>query len=346
MRSSPYRGALIGCGYVSRFHLMAWSRIAEARIVAVSNRTREKAEQRAAEFNVPAVYSDYRAMLDAESLDFVDIATPPVVHLEMVAEAAGRGLNVLCQKPVAATLVELREMIRTCDQAGVLFMVNENCRFQPWFRKMKTLLDEGAIGRPYYANLTARARMTLPMMDAGGQNNLFVEMPRLVVYELGVHFLDTLRYLFGKADSVYAQMRRVSQHVAGEDVATLTLQMRELTAVVDMSWASIPTWEAEQHVSWGDYRIEGEGGTLHLGVDGLLRHITDDGEQRYQFPRDSEIQSYQGAQQHFVDCLRSGAEPETGGPETLKTMELVFGAYDSAVHDRLYRVGDDLGHLD
>jgi len=346
MRSSPYRGALIGCGHVSQFHLMAWSCIAEAEIVAVSSRTREKAEQRAAEFNVPAVHTDYRAMLDAESLDFVDIATPPVVHLEMVAEAAGRGLNVLCQKPVAATLAELREMIRICDQAGVLFMVNENCRFQPWFRKMKTLLDEGAIGRSYYANFLNRARTTLPVMHEGGQKGLFVSMPRFITFELGVHYLDTLRYLFGEANSVYAQMRRVSPHVAGEDVATLTLQVGELTAVVDMSWASIPTWEAKQQVSWGDYRIEGEGGTLHLGVDGLLRLITDHGVERFQFPADSTVQGYQATQQHFVDCLRSGAEPETSGPETLKTMELVFGAYDSAVHDRLYRVGDDLGHLD
>ena len=147
--AKTYRGGLIGCGYVSRSHLAAWSRIEEAEIIAVSNRTREKAERRAEEFDVPAVYSDYRSMLDTEQLDFVDIATPPSVHLEMVAAAAKRGLPVLCQKPIAATLAELQEMMRICDEAGVSFMVNENCRFQPWFRKMKALIDQGVIGGVY-----------------------------------------------------------------------------------------------------------------------------------------------------------------------------------------------------
>lgn len=343
--AKAYRGALIGCGHVSWFHLTAWSRIEDVEIVAVSNRTREKAERRAAEFNVPAVYSDYRAMLDAESLDFVDIATPPVVHLEMVTEAAHRGLQVLCQKPIAATLAELRHIMQICDQAGVTFMVNENCRFQPWFRRVKELLDEGAIGQPRYANFLNRARMTLPVMRAGSQQHLFANMPRFVNYELGVHYLDTLRYLFGEADSVYAQMHQLSQEVMGEDLATIIVKMGQVTAVVDMSWATTPTWKVERSVSWGEYRIEGLGGTLYLRKDGLLRLITDEGEEQVQFPPDSEVRSYQATQQHFIDCLRSGTEPETSGPETLKTMELVFGAYDSAEHNRVYRVGPDLERL-
>jgi predicted dehydrogenase len=346
MHSSVYRGALIGCGHVSGYHLTAWSRIEGADIVAVSNRTRERAERRAAEFKVPAVYADYRAMLDAESLDFCDIATPPAAHLEMVAEAVARGLPVLCQKPIAATLAELREMIRICETAGVLFMVNENCRFQPWFRKMKEFVDSGAVGRPYYARFLNRSRSTLPVMREGAQRNLFTNMPRLINYELGVHYLDTLRYLFGEADSVYAQMRHLSQDVMGEDLAMVLVKVGELSVVVDMSWASIPTWEVENRVSWGEYWIEGTGGTLYLRRDGLLRLITDDGEERFQFPPDSVVRGYQATQQHFVDCLRSGAEPETSGPETLKTMELVFGAYDSAAHDRVYRVGHDLDRLE
>jgi predicted dehydrogenase len=209
---------------------------------------------------------------------------------------------------------------------------------------MKALIDEGAIGRPYYANFTSRWRASLPVANFGARP-WFAEMPRFVNYELGVHYLDTLRYLFGEADSLYAQMRRVSPHIAGEDLAMLMLRIGEVTAVVDMSWASIPAWEAEQSVSWGEYRIEGTEGTLHLRKDGLLRLITDEDEERYPFPSNSEVLGYQGAQQHFIDCLRSGVEPETSGRETLKTMELVFGAYDSAAHDRIYYIGRDLERL-
>lgn len=341
-----YRGALIGCGYASWFQLTAWSRIENVEIVALASRRRENAQRRAIEFNIPAIYTDYRQMLDAEALDFVDIATPPIVHLEMISEAAKRGLQVLCQKPIASTLAELREMIRICDEAGVTFIVNENGRFQPWYRQMKKLLDAGAIGRPFYANFTSRARMTLPTMDAGGQTDLFSKMSQLVLYELGVHFLDTLRYLFGEATSVYAQTRRISPHIAGEDLATLTLQIGEIVAAVDMSWVSLPAWEAGQGGSWAEVRLEGERGTLHLQKDGLLRLITDDGQEVYPFPLDSEVKGYQNAQQHFVDCLRSGAEAEISGTATLKTMELVFGAYDAAAHNRVYTVRDDIKRLD
>jgi len=140
-------------------------------------------------------------------------------------------------------------------------------------------------------------------------------------------------------------MHQVSPLVAGEDLATIMLRIGELTAVVDMSWVSIPTREVEQFVSWGEYRVEGAVGTLHLGRDGLLRLITDRGEKRYQFPADSEQQGYQTAQQHFVDCLRSDAKSETSGSETLKAMELVFGAYESAIRNQVYRVGHDLAKL-
>ena len=346
--SQLYRGALIGCGYASWFQLTAWSRIEDVEIVAVASRSRENGQRRATEFEIPAVYTDYQAMLDREELDFVDIATPPTVHLEMVSEAARRNLHVLCQKPAASTLGELQMMIHICDEAGVVFVVNENGRFQPYFRKMKTLLNEGAIGRPHYANFTTRARSTLPLLDGGEQHNLFVNMPRLIVYEMGVHYLDTLRYLFGEPTSIYAQTHQASPHVKGEDVAALTVKFGELTAVVDMSWASVPIMEMEsdEHYSWGEYRIEGEIGTLHLRPDALLRLLTDDGEEQFQFPpHSSGVVCYQAAQQHFVDCLRTGAKSETSGLQTAKTMELVFGAYDSAAHNRVYRVGDDLGRL-
>jgi len=340
-----YRGALIGCGYASRYHLNAWERIEDAEIVALSSRNRTNVEKRANEFSVPTVYTDYKKMLHTESLDFVDIATPPAVHLEMVREAAEQGLHVLCQKPIASTLSELREMIRICDKAGVTFIVNENGRFQPWYRKMKTLLEKKVIGRPFYANFTSRARMTLPTMDAGEQTSLFSKMPQLVLHELGVHFLDTLRYLFGEATDMFAQTRQISPHIAGEDLAMLMVQFGDIVATVDMSWASLPMWKAGSGGSWAEVRLEGEEGTLHLQKDGLLRLITDNGEESYPFTPDTELVGYQNAQQHFIDCLRSGADSEISGTATLKTMELVFGAYDAAAHSRIYKVGIDIDRL-
>jgi predicted dehydrogenase len=346
-----YRGAMIGGGYASGFQLEAWAKVEGVEIVAIANRTLSKAEARAQEFGIPGVYAHYQEMLDRESLDFVDIATPPIVHLEMVTTVAQRGLPMLCQKPIAPTLGELREMMRICDEAGVRFVVHENGRFQPSWREMKRLIDAGVVGRPYYANLTSRSRSTLPVARFGVRP-WFAEMPLFINYEMGVHYLDTLRYLFGEAKTVYAHMQRVSPHVAGEDLMTIMLDLNGVTAVVDMSWASVPTQTRKTETagrgsaSWGVHRIEGERGTLHLDLDARLRVITDEGEEQTQFPANGELLGYQFAQQHFIDCLRTGAPSETSGGETLKTMELVFGAYDSATHNRVYRVGQDLDRLE
>lgn len=339
------RGVLIGGGYAACFQLKAWAKIEGVEIVAVTSRSQAKAAQRAKDFGIPAAYTDYHLMLDHERPDFVDIATPPATHLEIVQTAAECGCHVLCQKPIASTLAELRQMVESCEHAGVLFMVNENGRFQPWFRKVKELLNQGIIGQPFYANMTARARVTLPRSNDNPQRDLFAAMPRLVIYELGVHFIDTLRYLFGEASTVQARVNRISPDVAGEDQAVLLLGFGGTLAVVDLGWASVPAWQVTERISWGEYRIEGTSGTLHLRPDGLLRVITDSGETSQVFSPDTVLLGYQGAQQHFVDCLNRGKEPETSGPETLKTMELVFGAYYSASFGRIYTVNTDIGLL-
>lgn len=112
-----FRGAIIGCGYISERQLRAWQQVQGADIIAVCDLDEEKAQRRAAQFGIPAVYSDYRQMLDEHRLDFVDIATQPNSHLELVTAGAKRGLHVLCQKPVAPSMDEAKQMIAVCDQA-------------------------------------------------------------------------------------------------------------------------------------------------------------------------------------------------------------------------------------
>lgn len=143
------RGALLGCGHVAPFHLRAWACVEGAEIAALANRTVEKAYVLAREFSIPAekVYSDYRDLLRQEELDFVDIATAPQVHRQQVEAAASHGKHVLCQEPFAPSLEDAYAMLDACEQAGVLFSINENWRWRRWYRSIKQLLDEGVIGR-------------------------------------------------------------------------------------------------------------------------------------------------------------------------------------------------------
>jgi len=322
-----YRGALIGCGYISHQQLAAWQAVDGADIVAVCDLDEGKARALATEFGIDAVYQDYKKMLDEVEVDFVDIATRPSTHLELVGEAAERGLQILCQKPIADDLETAQRMVEVCKKADVTLMINENCRHQAWFRRLRSFLDEGALGAPYYARFETRSRATLPHVKFKNQP-YFRTMPRLLIFEMGVHFLDTARYLFGEASRVRATTKQLSPDIAGEDFALINVDFAEVSCTVDMNWAGVPV--PQRTLSWGPVRVEGTLATAVLGWDGLLHLYTDEETQTFTFPVDTVDRSFASTQQHFVDCLRDDREPETSGAETLRTMALVFSAYDSA----------------
>ncbi len=330
--SAPLRGALIGCGYISEQQLVAWGQIPGADILAVCDIDRAKAERRAEQFQISAVYSDYLMMLDDLDLDFVDIATQPDLHLPMVAAAAERGLHVLCQKPVAGTMAAAQQMVEICQTAEVRFMVNENYRHQAWFRRIRQLLEDGRLGTPHYARFYGRWRSTLPKPDFEGQD-FFRDMPLLIIYEMGIHLYDTARYLFGEPTAVFADLHRISPHIKGEDMALSLVRFGKLTFLFDLNWFSIPEPQTGS-TAHGRFVVEGTEGTAVLTPDGCLRLYRADDVEEWQFPKDTVAQSFVATQQHFIDCLENGRSFETSGAETLKTMALVFGAYQSAQEGR------------
>jgi predicted dehydrogenase len=317
--------------------------VQDVEITAVSSRNRARAENRANEFGIASFYTDYRAMLDKEEPDFVDIATPPDSHREIIEESAVRGVDILCQKPIAASLQELDDIISQCARSDVRFMVNENGRFQPWFREIKRYISDGLLGSPFYAGFMARLRTSLPKPHFNRE--FFADMPRFIIYELGVHYLDTLRYLFGEPQELFCTARRISAQIKGEETAVIQLRFPFLTAVVDMSWASVPIFGATKRISWGEYQIEGTAGTILVGIDGKMSIAGDDFQKEILYPDDSIVLGYRGALEHFAHCIRSGQEFETSGPETYKTMELVFGSYLSSETGKAYRIGTDLAKL-
>ncbi|GAB4434609.1 MAG: Gfo/Idh/MocA family oxidoreductase [Anaerolineae bacterium] len=358
------RGAMLGTGTISYHHLVAWQRIPGVEIVALCNRSIEKARKRADEFGIDQahVYSDHEELLDKEEIDFVDIATAPAVHLMQVEAAAARGVDIICQKPLANSLEEAQRMIDVCDNAGVLLSVNENWRWRAWYRTVKAMLDEGRIGRVRYVRIVSHYNATLPNPD-GTPRSLFLAqaytqtMPKLIVFEWGIHLIDTLRLLFGEIDWVFGHMERVSPIVAGEDRAFLMLSYGGVMANIDISWASInppPLPSVLDNVV-----IEGDEGTIALVPnqgDGDLIRITDwrgstllrPGERPVGSPYRVTVlpphdgdnaaayqASYDAAQGHFIDCLRAGVDPETVASDNLKTLRAMFACYESAAKNRV-----------
>lgn len=326
------RFAVFGAGFWTRFQLAAWREIADAECVAIYNRTRAKAERMAEAFNIPAVYDDPVALLDRERPDFVDVITDPSTHRELVELAARRGVAVVCQKPMAPTLDEAERMVETCAGAGVPFIVHENWRWQTPLRALKAALDTGRIGSPFRARI--QYANSFPVFD--NQPSL-KDVDQFILADIGSHILDVARFLFGEARRVYCQTRRVHPDIRGEDVATVMLDFGTLTCTCEMSYAS----QLEHDRFPETYAlIEGRCGSLELGPDYWVRCTTDDGThaRRHPPPRYPWADpAYELVHASIVPChanilgaLRGGPPAETSGEDNLRTVRLVFGAYESA----------------
>ena len=142
---------------------------------------------------------------------------------------------------------------------------------------------EGTVGTPRYARIAAHRNVTLGLPGQGAPGLLERQsytrtMPRLILYEWGIHLVDTLRMLLGEPRWVHAAMSRLSPHVAGEDRALLTYgfgEDGEITATIDISWSTVAGQELPTMLE--EVTIEGERGTIALVPnrgDGDLIRIT------------------------------------------------------------------------
>jgi predicted dehydrogenase len=331
---SNLRFAIFGTGFWSRFQLAAWRELEGVECVALYNRTRAKAEALAREFDVPAVYDDPRALIESERLDFVDIITDVDTHSAFVHLAAERHLPAICQKPLAPTLAAAEQMAAACRAAGAPLFVHENWRWQTPIRQLKHVLDEGRIGAPF------RARIDMISGFPVFINQPFLkELEQFILTDLGTHILDVARFLFGEAQSLYCHTRRVHSDIKGEDVATVMLNMgADVTVLCELAYAE-NFLERERFPETLIF-VEGDRGSVELGPDYWLRVTTAEGThaRRYVPPRYAWADpAYEVIHASIVSCnanllsaLRGAAPAETTAEDNLKTLRLVFAAYDSA----------------
>lgn len=327
------RFAVVGTGFWARYQLAGWRELSGVECVALCNRHRERAEELAREFGVPAVYDDPQEMLERERLDFLDIITDVKTHASLVHLAAAHRLPVICQKPMATTLNEAAEMVGVCRESNTPFYVHENWRWQTPLRRLKHDLAHGVIGQPFRARVHFCS--SFPVFD----NQPFLkELDQFILTDIGSHILDTARFLFGEASTLYCQTHRIHKEIKGEDVATVMMTMGGgMTVVCEMSYASRTEHERfpETYVV-----VEGEKGSLELGPDYRLCLTTEAGScaRRYPPPRYSWVDpAYELVQASIVPCnanllaaLRGETQAETTGEDNLRTVQLIFAAYESA----------------
>jgi len=336
----PYRFALIGCGFFAQNHLHAWAEIPEVELVAVCDIDPAKAAAAAAQFGGTA-YTDAAELLAHEQLDFVDIATTAPTHRMMVELAAAHGVAAICQKPLAWEMADATAMVQAMADRDLPFMVHENFRFQHPMRRIKELLDDGAIGRPFFGRISFRTDF-----DVYSNQPWLIDNPRMIIIDVAVHLFDLARFFMGEPEALFTEAIRVNPRIAGEDVATVLMRMPDATCIVDASYET-----RSDHDTYPQTFVilEGTEGTITLGPDYRLQVVSRGVVSTEQLvipphawtsePWNGIQDSVHTIQRHWISCLDSGRSPETSGADTLRLLDITLGAYESADTGRQYRVG-------
>ncbi len=343
MKKKPLRFALAGAGFWSHYQLHGWRELPGCECVAIYNRTRAKAEKLAAAFSIPAdrVYDNYARMLDTEKLDFVDIVTGVEQHAAMTRLAADRGLDVVCQKPMSSDYQSAAATVAHCRKRGVKLFVNENWRWQPQLRAFAAALEKAPLGKIWRAHINYWN--SFPVFD----NQPFLkELDQFILTDIGTHILDTMRFLFGEVETLYARGHSVTKGIKGEDAVSALFAMKNaMTVYANMSYASRVHGERFPEVF---ITVEGEDASISLDLDFTVRVTTKRGTTvtRHPPPHHAWADARYGivhasiveAQRNILAGLRREETAETTGEDNLKTLRLVFGCYESIKSGKVVKV--------
>ncbi len=189
----PLKIGLIGTGGIAQTHMRALAKTDQIQVVACCDIVEEKAIRTAKEFGVPKVFVDYHDLLAMDEIEAVSICTWNQAHAAPAVDALHAGKHVLCEKPMAATLVDATAMTKAAHETGLVLMVGVQPRFGFARKTAKAIAESGALGDIYYAEAVACRRCGIP-----GGSFIRKETAGIgTVADIGVYALDEVLHIMG-----------------------------------------------------------------------------------------------------------------------------------------------------
>jgi len=223
----PVRVAVVGVGNMGRHHARNYDRLSGAKLEAIVDHDRERAEHLAAASGARA-YGDVDELLRADpGIEAVSVAVPTRLHASIAGALLKAGKHVLVEKPIAATVAEADELIELAQTAGVVLAVGHVERFNPAVRELKRQMDAGRMGD--VLSLLARRVGVMPpqIKDAD------------VIVDLAVHDIDIFRYLLGVEwpDELYCNAGKA---IAQDrfDFADIFLRFGSVACFLQVNWVT------------------------------------------------------------------------------------------------------------
>ncbi|MEW6231665.1 MAG: Gfo/Idh/MocA family oxidoreductase [Chloroflexota bacterium] len=317
-------------GIVSFAHLHATSYarclqgMPEARLVAIADDDANRGPATAVRLGVPWL-QDYHDLLACPDVDAVIVTTPNAQHAEVTIAAARAGKHVLCEKPLATTLIDGQAMIAACQEAGVALGTAFPCRYIPAVVRVKEQVNQGRAGKLLAISGTNHGTMPpgwfLDESLSGGG----------AVIDHTVHVADLIRWITGaEFAEVYAEVDTLLHDVSVEDVGLLSFKLTDGTiCTLDCSWSRLPHFP-----TWGDVTLSIVGDAGVVNVDAFNQKINLYTEEpcTYWVHWGSDMDYLMI--QDFAHHVSRGGPPPITGEDGLRALELALGAYRSAREKR------------
>ncbi len=337
---------VIGGGYFAQFHINAWLRLTDVRLIAIVEQDLSKhasLKEKVCSYNsADTLITDSLSSVitvntvNSADIQIVDIATPPISHAELILESIAIGCPyIICQKPLCGSRDNAINLFDKTKNSNAEIIVHENFRFQPWYRTIKSELDKNTIGTALQANFRLR-----PGDGQGPDAYLerqpyFREMKKFLIHETGVHYIDVFRYLFGEPQALSAVLRKLNPAIAGEDAGYFVFHYAsDLQAHFDGN-RLLDHSADNTRLTMGEMLIEGTQGSIALYGNGelLIRHFgeTDWNPIEYSFTdNDFGGDCVYHTQKHIIEHLLHNTPLENRIEDYLRNLELVDLVYQAA----------------
>lgn len=340
VRKDKVRVALIGIGSWSGVIANAVQRSDKLEMATCFTRNPEKRAAFSAKYGCDQEKS-IEDVLKRTDVEGILLTTPNAVHAEHALLAAQHGKHVYVEKPIANTMADGRKMVAACREAGVALLVGHDMRRLAGFRKMKELIDQGAIGKPVMVESNFSGRLGFELTpDKWRWYSDDSGCPAGALMTMGVHHTDTLNHFFGPVEKVFSFFSKLYIPAEVEDVEMTTF--RFASGVL----GHIGSTYASPRANW--IRAYGTDGHLlcNLGLPNLpfdeylkVWSVVDkytclqffdkakDEPETVPLPIGDPILE---EVDEFADCIRTGKKPETDGEAALAALALVRAAIESA----------------
>jgi predicted dehydrogenase len=353
--SAPLRVGVVGVGWAGQQHIKAYSGLDGAELIGIAGLEEAERERLAAEHGVEHSVARWEDLLELEGLDAVSVAVPTFLHAPIAIAALERGLHVLSEKPIALNGPEAGAMVDAARSAGRVLDVAFNHRRRGDVQRLKEVIDEGRLGRTYYAKAWWLRRTGIPTLGSWFTQSELAGGGPLV--DIGVHVLDYALFLLGNpavrsvSASTYDLLGRngfgsspgsTKSGANGdakfdvEDLATVFMRLEDGgTLLLEASWAA--------------HRADGDqfGATLY-GTEGGAEWVVDDyapvgslkifgdegGTATAQRLRPGVGGAHPAVVESFVETIRSGNWSAHDGSAAAQLARIGDACYQSAAEQR------------